>query len=53
MVRIAAMPDDTQFPQLQVVTDCVAMKDVFQRQLPGFASLEAYPYAEVRARLAG
>jgi len=23
------------------------------RQLPGFASLEAYPYAEVRARLAG
>ena len=21
------------------------------RQLPGFASLEAYPYAEVRARL--
>ncbi len=23
------------------------------RQLAGFASLEAYPYAEVRARLAG
>jgi len=23
------------------------------RQLPGFASLEAYPYAEVRAQLAG
>jgi ATP-dependent DNA helicase RecQ len=23
------------------------------RQIPGFASLEAYPYAEVRARLAG
>jgi len=37
MSRIAAIPDDTQFPQLQVVTDKVAMQEIFQRQLPGFS----------------
>jgi len=37
MAQIAAMPEDAQLPQLQVVMDGAAMHEVFQRRLPGFA----------------
>jgi aminoglycoside phosphotransferase (APT) family kinase protein len=36
MPLIAKMPDDAQLPQLRVVTDPAAMKEIFQRRLPGF-----------------
>jgi len=37
MLKFVAKSDDAQFPQLPVVTDPAAMKDIFQRALPGFA----------------
>jgi hypothetical protein len=37
MIRSVLIPDNAQFPQLQVVTDVVLMKGIFQQELPGFA----------------
>jgi len=37
MVRIASVPDDAQLPQLQTVTDPVAMREILQHQVPHFA----------------
>ena len=37
MVRIAKVPNDPLLPQLSVAADKEAMKDLFQRVLPGYA----------------
>jgi hypothetical protein len=37
MGQVQTMSNDTQIPQLQIVTDVVVMKDLFQAQLPAFA----------------
>ena len=36
MAYVAKLPDDAQFPQLRIITDTNAVKEVFQHQLPGF-----------------
>lgn len=37
MATISTIPDDAHFPQGQVITNKLAMKEIFQQRLPGFA----------------
>ena len=37
MATISTIPDDAHFPQSQVITNKLAMKEIFQQRLPGFA----------------
>lgn len=37
MATISTIPDDAHFPQSQVITNKMAMKEIFQERLPGFA----------------
>jgi aminoglycoside phosphotransferase (APT) family kinase protein len=37
MLKFVAKSDDAVFPQLRLVTDAHAMKEVFQREFPGFS----------------